>query len=311
LAVIIRFRTRGMCVMFQNKIVEKVFVPPREPNIHWSLYWLKAVSYDAELHSYSLNTQPHFHSFFEIHIVRKGFLRYMVDSSEVTVRDGEYIMFPPKMRHQLVGHSTEFDKYVVAFSFSVEDTDFPELNETAFLKKSFFVGKNAASLMTPLHNILFDIDFSWKESPQLMRLQLNAFLLTVSHDVQQCLEIKEDEVLLSGDINDEQIYRHVVQYLTEHVDQMVGIEKMAAILMISDRQINRILRRSHATSFRNLRDEIKCAVARELLAGNLSMEQIGERIGFQSEYSFNRFFKRVEGMPPGKFREALRCSNCK
>ena len=111
--------------------------------------------------------------------------------------------------------------------------------------------------------------------------------------------------------NDEMIYSSIVQYLKTNVSRMVSIEEASEALLISVRQINRVLRRSHSTCFSKLRDEIKCLVARELLSGNLSMEKIGEEIGFSSVYSFNRFFKRVEGMTPGKFREALRCSNCK
>ena len=49
----------------------------------------------------------------------------------------------------------------------------------------------------------------------------------------------------------------------------------------------------------------------ELLASNLSLSEISEMIGMGNEYTFNRFFKRVEGMPPARFRNALRSSNYK
>ena len=152
----------------------------------------------------------------------------------------------------------------------------------------------------------------WKESPMVTRMQFNSFLLTLSHLVRdytqdQNLIVEQQEL----NPNDEMIYCSIVQYLKENVSRIVSVEEASTSLLISVRQLNRVLRRTHTTCFSMLRDEIKCSVARELLSSNLSMEKIGEEIGFSSVYSFNRFFKRVEGITPGKFREALRSSNCK
>ncbi len=60
-----------------------------------------------------------------------------------------------------------------------------------------------------------------------------------------------------------------------------------------------------------MRDEVKCSIARDLLSTNMSMSEISEAIGMSNEYSFNRFFKRVEGMTPGRYRDAIRSSNYK
>ena len=49
-----------------------------------------------------------------------------------------------------------------------------------------------------------------------------------------------------------------------------------------------------------------CCKARQarklLLETELSLQQISEMLGFSEHNNFNRFFKRIEGMPPGIFR---------
>lgn len=296
----------------KNKIVEKFFIPEHDLSILWQLYWLKGVVYDSQIHDCSLNVKPHFHSFLEIHMLFDGELEYLIDDRKITVHGGEFILISPKTTHQLVRYSAKFQKITIAFSFQLEDEDFPDLNFELFQKMPYFIGENTSALTAPLIYILYELNHAWKESPMVVRMQLNSFLLTLFHTVQKSLHdnpsFSDHEDL---NPNDEMIYRSVVQYLRTHVSQMVGVDETAESLLISVRQINRVLKRSHATCFSKLRDEIKCQVARELLFGNLSLEKVGEELDFSCVYSFNRFFKRVEGMTPGKFREALRCSNCK
>ena len=296
----------------ENKIVEKLFIPSYDLAIQWRVYWLKGVVYNSEIHDSSLNVKPHFHSFLEMQIVLDGELEYLIDGQQVTVYAGEFLLISPKISHQLVRYSENFQKIATAFSFQGEDSEFSDLNLDFFQRNLFFKGQNTNALIVPLQYILYELNNGWKESPMITRMQFNSFLLTLFHMVQdniqeQQLPIEQKEL----NPNDEMIYNSIIQYLRENVSHMVSVEEASTALLISVRQINRVLRRTHATCFSKLRDEIKCFAARELLSGNLSMEKIGEEIGFSSVYSFNRFFKRVEGMTPGKFREAMRCSNCK
>jgi transcriptional regulator GlxA family with amidase domain len=46
--------------------------------------------------------------------------------------------------------------------------------------------------------------------------------------------------------------------------------------------------------------------ARLLRDGELSLATIAERVGYGSEFAFNRTFHRVRGVPPGRYREQAR-----
>ena len=84
--------------------------------------------------------------------------------------------------------------------------------------------------------------------------------------------------------------------------QMPDMEEVANGLHLTVRTLRRRLRKE-GTSFAQLRDEVRMALAEALLAGpRLSMEQIAERLGYADATSFGNAFKRCRGRTPCSFR---------
>ena len=84
--------------------------------------------------------------------------------------------------------------------------------------------------------------------------------------------------------------------------QMPDMEEVANGLHLTVRTLRRRLR-EEGTSFAQLRDEVRMALAEALLAGpRLSMEQIAERLGYADATSFGNAFKRCRGRTPCSFR---------
>jgi AraC-like DNA-binding protein len=90
--------------------------------------------------------------------------------------------------------------------------------------------------------------------------------------------------------------------LEAHITPMPGMEEIANGLHLTARTLRRRLR-EESTSFAQLRDEVRMALAEALLAGpRLSMEQIAERLGYADATSFVNAFKRCRGRTPHNFR---------
>ena len=80
---------------------------------------------------------------------------------------------------------------------------------------------------------------------------------------------------------------------------------LAQALQISERTLQRRLREEDL-SFRSLVDEVKTALAIELLrAPEHSLQEIAHKLGYNHLASFNRAFKRWTDRPPGEFRELM------
>jgi AraC-like DNA-binding protein len=92
--------------------------------------------------------------------------------------------------------------------------------------------------------------------------------------------------------------------LEARIEQMPDMNEVASDLRLTPRTLRRRLQ-DEGTSFVELRDDVRMALAEELLAGpRLSMEQVAERLGYADATSFVNAFKRCRGRTPYNFRLA-------
>jgi AraC-like DNA-binding protein len=84
--------------------------------------------------------------------------------------------------------------------------------------------------------------------------------------------------------------------------RLPDMEQVASSLHMSSRTLRRRLD-EEGTSFRSLLEEVRQALAEELLAtGGLSLEEIAERLGYGEVSNFIHAFKRWKGVPPRQYR---------
>ena len=61
---------------------------------------------------------------------------------------------------------------------------------------------------------------------------------------------------------------------------------------------------AQGTSYRELADEVRCRLAIEALRSReLTVAQVGERLGYRDTANFRRAFKRWTGRVPADYRE--------
>lgn len=88
--------------------------------------------------------------------------------------------------------------------------------------------------------------------------------------------------------------------------QLPDMEAVAGELHLSSRTLRRRLE-EQGTSFRLLQDEVRQALAEELLgAGGIRLEEIAERLGYGELSNFIHAFKRWKGLTPRQYRLQLR-----
>jgi AraC-like DNA-binding protein len=79
---------------------------------------------------------------------------------------------------------------------------------------------------------------------------------------------------------------------------MPALDEVAERLAVSERTLRRRLA-DEGTSFRALVDEVRSALAEELLStGSLSVEQVARRLGYAETASFTHAFTRWKGVSP-------------
>jgi len=91
--------------------------------------------------------------------------------------------------------------------------------------------------------------------------------------------------------------------------EIAGLEDVAGALAMSERNLQRQLR-TEGKRFRDLQDEVRAELARELLGqSELTITRISERLGFDSVSAFSRACKRWFGRAPREVRKGANLSD--
>ena len=101
------------------------------------------------------------------------------------------------------------------------------------------------------------------------------------------------------------LVRRARHYLQEHYhDQALTLELTASELSVSPVYLSRMLKKELGDSFISLLTGIRIRKAIQLLNGTeLSIHEIAEQTGYESQHYFSTAFKRVIGISPNKYRK--------
>ncbi len=97
------------------------------------------------------------------------------------------------------------------------------------------------------------------------------------------------------------------QWLQANLDQRVSITALARRLGLSARTLNRRFRRATGMTPQAYLQTLRIAAARDLLKhSNLAVSEIAWRVGFTDTSYFSALFRRHCGVPPLRYRAAVR-----
>ena len=98
---------------------------------------------------------------------------------------------------------------------------------------------------------------------------------------------------------------HVLDYIYDHLDEPLDIERLAAIACLSPYHWHRIYHAMYGESVATTVRRLRLHRAAGFLAnGTMPIAEIAKRSGYGSLQSFTRTFGAVFGMPPAQYRNA-------
>ncbi len=97
----------------------------------------------------------------------------------------------------------------------------------------------------------------------------------------------------------------IIRYLEEHYREEIVFEEMAKEIGISYSYMRKIAYELTGKSLIDYMNELRIEKAKALLLeSNLSIAQIASEVGYYNVQSFNRFFRKYEGMPPSSYKSS-------
>lgn len=95
----------------------------------------------------------------------------------------------------------------------------------------------------------------------------------------------------------------IEQYIQEHYAEDLGLEQIAERMGVSVKYVSRVFKRKFGVNLGDYLTRLRIDKAKELLElSDLRMNEVAERVGIFSRSTFQRVFKKLEGISPNEYR---------
>lgn len=281
------------------KLINKIRIPPITDPVSIQIYWFQVHSYAED--STSLFFKPHKHSFCEAHFVLKGTVDYQIGNQNYSVSAGQFILITPDAPHTQLQCSENMVKLSLSFEIlSAPDNPLSE-NMRDTLSKCPLHEATPPEVPTIISCISSQAKRVQILSPFAIRNEIFALI----SEIYYCSSAKEKRAQqqLPNDTVDPR-YITAKKFIDDNISVKIHTEDIARHVHLCSKQLNRIFQINGEQSVFAYISEKKCQLAKELLTStNLSIQEIGDRLGFSDEFYFNRCFTQKTGITPLKFRK--------
>lgn len=102
----------------------------------------------------------------------------------------------------------------------------------------------------------------------------------------------------------EGVIARVQRYIDENVDRRLTLGEVASIHGLSQNYLSTLFSRYAGCSFVEYATRAKISAAkRMLLSGDMRIQDVAERLGFESAFYFSKVFKKTEGISPREYAQ--------
>jgi YesN/AraC family two-component response regulator len=123
--------------------------------------------------------------------------------------------------------------------------------------------------------------------------------------IERCLEARQDRTKAAG--QEEDAVQRVIHFVKRNFDKALTLEDAALVASLSPKYLSRLFKQETHQSFTDFRLSLRMEKARELLeTTHLHIGEIADKLGYESEESFVKMFKKIQGSTPTEYRHAHR-----
>jgi len=244
--------------------------------------------------------ESHDHTVVELFIVEQGTLKIMLDN-EVEMRAGEMLLIRPRTPHQIIGYSDDIVRFSIRFSMRT-DGKVIDRNIPAYLKSRFT--QNELSMILKLLDDLRHTIADSLSAMDMYRIRAE-FGIILSYVLARVFSF-DDESHAESD-NQINLYTKIENYLYLNYGQQLTLESLAAHLSYSRTQMRRIIDNCYGMPFTQKLREIRLNAAKKhLTEGDVSIDEIAEKCGYETRQGFESMFLKYVGLTPNQYRKQSR-----
>lgn len=252
----------------------------------------------------------HIHDCFEIDYVFKGRCEFSFLDEKRMLQEGDFCIISPYISHNIVLQSKEAQVFPVLIKEKVfNKMFFPLLPEDNILSEFF---KQILDKESEPNYLLFQTKDSLEIKDYMKRLFLENFyydkytdqnLAHWLHLLFSCILRNYKAYSQFSSYQSGIDYAPILRYIQNHYTT-VTLQRLSEVFHYSIPYLSKVIKEYSDKNFITLVREIKMRESvRYLLDTELSMEEISEKIGYNSEDHFYRVFTAYHGISPLKYRK--------
>ncbi len=263
--------------------------------------WFRAIyHYDIPNHAW------HEHRSVEIHFVVNGSVTFHLPDRTIDVMGDQAILIPANTPHKLQSHPGQiYYRYVLKFTIEPL-TDDPE---ALFMANTLDVREVK---IIPIYGRVTELlEDSRREAAE----RVNGFHTMIETNIINILMIvarlltdsaKATYAVREKKHTDQQRAQQIMEFIEADAMSDLSVDELAKRVFLSPRQIQRLVQQQYGMTIRELMMRSRYKQAKEMLKDpDRSIAEISASLGFSSAQSFCRFFRRMDGEPPVRYRNGV------
>lgn len=256
------------------------------------------------------NYEGEVHDYYELYVCLNGKARVKSGDSEYFLSEREFIITPPGTSHAHNPNNSFLSSVSICFSAnglkdelvcnkvgSITDEEMNIINIliNEYLNNYKFQDDNDIPYVKKVE---FKNEYAY---PQMFKCSLEMILIMITRSFQS------DPSINKINIQKEYKKNKVIQYIQDHYKEKIVLEDIAKQFNYSVGHLCRKFKEEIGDSIVNYIIKYRISIAMKLLfeRQELSIEEIALEVGFNDVQFFDKTFKKLVGMTPGKYRKEV------
>jgi len=254
----------------------------------------------------------HYHEHYEMYYLLSGDRYYFIKDQTYHLKKGSFVLIKPYDIHSTSNASSKgYERYLISFHKNFLN-DFLKGTDCEILLSSFvsggrvvnFEGKDQETAEALLTMMLAEFERKQTGYLQFLKAGLMQLLLMAMR--------RSENTDVAPSVTDyfnptHKTVSNVAAYINNNYSEDITLNSISNRFFISPCYFSRIFKEATGFSFVEYLNGVRLKEAQRLLAKtDMSVSDIGERVGYKSNTHFGRVFKSAFGISPSLYRKKVR-----
>ena len=252
----------------------------------------------------------HSHNYYEIYFFLEGDADYEIEGIRYSLQYGDYMLIPPGRKHRPVFHSSQspYRRLVLWLSQPFYDqlagntSDFSYSFDYVKDQDKYHFRTDYITFQQIQGRMLELIEEQGSNRPfreTSCRLMVCSLLVALN-------KITYDRVNPSSPSYENALYLNVCDYINNHLNEELSLDKLAAFFFVSKYHISHIFKDNMGISVHQYILKKRLQAGKNMILSGESFSKVVNQYGFNDYTSFYRAFRKEFGLSPKEYREQHR-----